>query len=214
MSLNAMPTTRSTHQGTMAREHAIAMRKWVPGEAGIWALILTDLAVFTVYFITVMYQWSHNRRIFAAGHAATSMSAGILNTFLLLSASLFIALGVQRIRLGLIDQTQKLFGLAGVAGAAFVVNKFFEWSHEVSQGHTPRSDTFFQMYYVLTGIHLVHVIIAMTLLGFMSRRARGVRGTPTVTQARFIENCASYWHMVDLLWLVLVALFYLMGRSV
>jgi nitric oxide reductase NorE protein len=53
----------------------------------------------------------------------------------------------------------------------------------------------------------------MTLLRFMWSRAKGVRGTPTFTQARFIENCASYWHMVDLLWLVLLALFYLMGRT-
>lgn len=196
------------------RDQLIETRKWVPGEAGIWALILTDLAVFTVYFITFMYEWPHHRQVFAAGHAAASMSAGILNTFFLLSASLFVALGVQHIRLGLIATTRRLFTLAGIAGAAFVVNKYFEWSHEVSAGHTPRSDTFFQMYYVLTGIHLVHVIIAMTLLRFMWCRAREVRGTPTQAQARFIENCASYWHMVDLLWLVLLALLYLMGRTV
>ena len=213
MSLIATHTTGSVADDAVPREQAIAARSWVPGEAGIWALILTDLGVFTVYFVTFMYQWPHNRAAFAAGHAAINMSAGILNTFFLLSASLFVALGVQRIRLGLVAQTRRLFAFAGVAGAAFVVNKYFEWSHELSQGHTPRTDTFFQMYFVLTGIHLVHVLIAMTLLRFMWSRAKAVRGAPTFGQARFIENCASYWHMVDLLWLVLLALFYLMGRT-
>ncbi|EHB44357.1 cytochrome c oxidase, subunit III [Mycolicibacterium rhodesiae JS60] len=213
MSLIDMHTTGSTSEVPVSREQAVAARTWVPGEAGIWALILTDLGVFTVYFITFMYQWPHNRQAFAAGHSAITMSAGILNTFFLLSASLFVALGVQRVRLGLIAQTRRLFALAGVAGAAFVVNKYFEWSHELSQGRTPRTDTFFQMYFVLTGIHLVHVLIAMTLLWFMRGSAKTVCGTPTFAQARFIENCSSYWHMVDLLWLVLLALFYLMGRT-
>ena len=203
----------ASRETTMSREQAMTARTWVPGEAGIWALILTDLGVFTVYFITFMYQWPHNRQTFAAGHAAISLPAGILNTFFLLSASLFVALGVQRIRRGLVTQTRRLFVLAGVAGGAFVVNKYFEWSHELSQGHSPHTDTFFQMCFVLTGIHLLHVLIAMTLLRLMWARAGRVHGSPTFTQARFIENCASYWHMVDLLWLVLLALFYLMGRA-
>lgn len=205
---------RSVDNATqLDREVAIATKTYVPGEAGIWALILTDLGVFTVYFVSFMYEWARNRQTFAAGHAAISLPVGILNTFFLLSASMFVALGVQRIRLGLVSQTRRLFGLAGVAGAAFVINKYFEWSHELSRGHTPRTDTFFQMYYVLTGFHLVHVLIALILLRLMWGRAGKVTGAPTYPQARFIENCASYWHMVDLLWLVLLALFYLMGYA-
>lgn len=205
-------TTRA--EDLVDRELAVASKKWVPGEAGIWALILTDLGVFTVYFLSFMYVWAHNRQMFADGHAATSLTAGILNTCFLLTASMFVALGVHKIRLGLVVQTRRLFALAGVAGAAFVVTKYFEWSSEISHGHTPQTNSFFQMYFVLTGFHLVHVLIAMTLLRLMWGRAAQVSGRPTFQQARFIENCASYWHMVDLLWLVLLALFYLMGRTV
>jgi nitric oxide reductase NorE protein len=197
----------------VGREAAIALKRWVPGEVGIWALILTDLGVFSVYFITFMWMWTHDATTFAAGHRTTSLPAGILNTFFLLTASMFVALGVQRMRLGRVDQTQRLFVLAGLAGLAFVVNKYFEWSDKLNAGHTPRSDNFFQLYFILTGIHLVHVLIAMTLLCFMWRRAGHVQGLPTRRQSRFIENCASYWHMVDLLWLVLLALLYLMGRT-
>jgi nitric oxide reductase NorE protein len=197
----------------VSRDEAIAMRRWVPGEVGIWALILTDLGVFSVYFISFMWVWARNPKVFVAGHDAVSLQAGILNTFFLLTASLFVALGVQRIRLGQVVQTQRLFTVAGIAGLAFVGNKYFEWSHELGAGHTPRSDVFFQFYFILTGIHLVHVLIAMTLLRYMWRRAGQVQTVPTHQQSRFTENGASYWHMVDLLWLVLLALLYLMGRT-
>jgi nitric oxide reductase NorE protein len=192
------------------RDEALARKRWVPGEAGIWALIFTDLAVFTVYFITFIEEWGAYPAVFAAGHASLSLTIGILNTFFLLTASLFVALGVQSVRRGAVSAAQRMFVGAAVCGAAFAVNKYFEWSHEMSAGHTPRTDVFFQMYYMITGFHLAHVVIVMTLLLFVRRRVAQVRGTPTPRQARFIENCASYWHMVDILWLVILALFYLM----
>ena len=195
----------------LTRAESVAARRWVPGEPGVWALIFTDLGVFTVYFIDVMFQWRTKPDVFAAGHANISLTAGILNTFFLLTASLFVALGVQSLRHGGVAATQRLFLGAGVAGAAFIVNKYFEWSAKLAHGHTPQTDTFFQLYFVITGIHLFHVCVAMTLLWFMRRRATRVLDAPTPNQSRFIENCATYWHMVDLLWLLILALFYLMG---
>lgn len=192
------------------REEAIAQGYWVPGEPGIWALIFTDLLVFTVYFIEFMYQWGQNPAMFAEGHQAVSLTSGILNTLFLLTASLMVALGVQTMRVGAVQATQRLFLIAGLSAAAFVVNKYIEYSDKLNHGHTPQSDIFFQLYYVVTGIHLVHVLIAVTLLWLMSRRVGQVVGSPTPRQSRFVENCANYWHMVDLLWLGIFALFYLM----
>lgn len=193
------------------REKAIAERRWVPGEPGIWALIFTDLGIFTVYFIDFMYNWGQRPDIFAAGHSALNLTVGILNSFFLLTASLFVALGVQTLRQGRVRVTEWIFLAAGASGACFVINKYLEWSNEIAHGHTPQTDVFFQLYFVVTGLHLAHVLIAMTLLRFMHKRAGEVVGTPTPRQARFVENCATYWHMVDLLWLGIFALFYLMG---
>jgi nitric oxide reductase NorE protein len=193
------------------RDELLAARRWVPGEAGIWALILTDLGVFTTYFIVVMFEWNRHQADFESGRQAINLSLGILNTFFLLTASLFVALGVQTLRVGQVRLTQRLFVVSGVCGAAFVVNKYLEWSDKVSHGHTPETNIFFQLYFVITGLHLLHVVIAMILLRYMRAKAGQVVGTPTRQQARFVENCASYWHMVDLLWLVILALFYLMG---
>jgi nitric oxide reductase NorE protein len=195
----------------MNRDEAVAARRWVPGEPGIWALIFTDLGIFTVYFIVVMYEWGANPEVFAAGHRSLNLTSGILNTFFLLTASLFVALGVQILRQGRVALAQRLFLGAAGSGTLFVVNKYFEWSHELDHGHSPQTNVFFQLYFIITGIHLAHVLIAMVLLGFVRRRAAHVVGAPTPKQSRFVENCATYWHMVDLLWLGILALFYLMG---
>jgi nitric oxide reductase NorE protein len=211
-----MGTAKSALRGDsrIERAEAVATKRWVPGEVGIWALILTDLAIFSIYFVVFMWQWGNDPTTFAAGHAAVSLSSGVLNTFFLLTASFLVALGVKRIRQGQVVVTQRLFIGAGFAGLAFIVNKYIEWSGKVDAGHSPVTDKFFQMYFVMTGIHLLHVLIAMTILGFMWRRASRVKSAPTNRQARFIENGASYWHMVDLLWLVIFALIYLMGGAV
>jgi nitric oxide reductase NorE protein len=201
----------SRGDGLMDRYEALAARRWVPGEPGIWALIFTDLGIFTVYFIITMFEWRAHPDAFAAGHGSLSLTIGILNTFFLLTASLFVALGVHALRQGRVALVRRLFLGAGVCGAAFVINKYFEWSGELAHGHSPHTNVFFQLYFVITGIHLAHVLIAMTLLGFMRLRAAQVVGAPTPKQARFVENCASYWHMVDLLWLGILALYYLMG---
>jgi nitric oxide reductase NorE protein len=194
----------------LERDDALAQRRWVPGEPGIWALILTDLSGFTVYFVATMRAWRDHRQMFELGRAALSLNVGILNTFFLLTASLFVALGVQHLRRGQLGPTRRLLTGAGICGAMFILSKAVEWTGELVHRHTPLSDVFFQLYFTLTGIHLAHVVIAMVLLRFMRLRAGEVVGKPMPKQARFIENCASYWHMVDLLWLVILALFYLM----
>jgi nitric oxide reductase NorE protein len=200
-----------TESTAKSHEETHVPRRWVPGEPGIWALIFTDLGIFTVYFIVIMYEWGRDPAMFAAGRQTINLSAGILNTFFLLTASLCVALWVQALRQGRTDLNRRLFLGASLCGAAFVVNKAVEWSDKIDHGHTPQTNVFFQLYFIVTGLHLLHVLIAMTLLGFMRNRAAAVVGTPTLKQSRFVENCAIYWHMVDLLWLGILALFYLMG---
>jgi nitric oxide reductase NorE protein len=199
----------------LLRDEALTQKRWVPGEPGIWALILTDLSGFTVYFLTTMRAWRDHHEQFAAGRAALSLNVGILNTFFLLTASLLVALGVHHLRQGKTGLTHRLFTGAGICGAAFAISKLIEWSGKIAAGHTPFTSVFFQLYFILTGIHLAHVIIALALIRFMRLRVREVEEisdrVPNLKQARFIENSASYWHMVDLIWLVLLALFYLMG---
>src|SRR6516225_2117950 len=191
------------------RREPQALKRRVPGEAGIWAFILTDMSVFAIYFIVFAYSRWQQPQVFLDGRHLTSLPAGVLNTFFMLTASLFVALAVQSTRQGRRATSQLLLLGAGLCGTGFVINKYFEWGAKVAAGYTPLSDNFFQLYFILTGIHLLHVVVALVVLAYMSRMVKRTQHVPTSSQIRFIENGASYWHMVDLIWLGLFALFYL-----
>jgi nitric oxide reductase NorE protein len=184
-------------------------RGWVPGEPGIWAFILTDFAVFGGYFGVFLVLRGRQPDVFLAGSRALSPTHGALNTVFMLTASLFVALAVQRLRLGEVGPARRLLVAAGVCGAAFIVNKPIEWAGQLALGNGPHRSEFFQLYFLLTGIHLMHVIAAMFVVALLWRKAASVRVRPTPSQARFVENGASFWHLVDLIWMVLFALFYL-----
>jgi nitric oxide reductase NorE protein len=185
--------------------------RWVPGEVGIWAFVLTDMVTFGFFFSTFAYEQSQNPAQFAADRETLSTAFGAVNTFVLLTASLCIALAVHALRDAKVATGKRLLLGAGACGTVFIINKAFEWGSKLSDGHTPNDDNFFQLYYLLTGIHLLHVLIAMTVLGYLWRKAGRIKLAPTAHQARYIENGATYWHLVDLLWLVLFALLYLMS---
>jgi nitric oxide reductase NorE protein len=183
--------------------------RWIPGEVGIWAFILTDLTVFALYFATFMIERSQHPVAFAHGREALSATSGALNTTLLVTASLFVALAVQAVRGADGRRAQALLIGAGLCGLAFVINKPVEWGRELGAGFGVHHDSFFQLYYMLTGLHLAHVVVALVVLAYLWQLAGTVTSSPTPRQLRFLENGASYWHLVDVIWLVLFAIFYL-----
>ncbi|MGW6456623.1 cytochrome c oxidase subunit 3 [Streptomyces sp. NPDC055078] len=182
---------------------------WIPGEPGIWVFVVGDLSVFTVYFVMFMIERRHQPLEFARGHAAMNTAWGLANTFLLLTASLAIALAVQACRAADWRTARRLVLGTGACGLLFIVNKGFEWTTEARAGHTPRSDDFFQMYYMLTGVHMLHVVIAMIILSRMWHHTGGPAEAPTPRRLRFLENGAAFWHLTDAAWLILFTLFYL-----
>ncbi|WP_175488488.1 cytochrome c oxidase subunit 3 [Streptomyces qinglanensis] len=182
---------------------------WLPGEVGIWVFVLTDLMMFTAYFAAVMNERGHHGRDFVAGRAAMNTDLGVVNTFLMLTASLCIALAVHAVRKSEHHTSRRFLLAAGTCGALFIVAKAIEWSSAVGAGHTPQTNVFFQMYFLLTGMHLLHVIIAMLVLAHMwHTTGRGTAPTGT-RRLRFFENGATFWHLTDTLWIVLFTLFYL-----
>jgi nitric oxide reductase NorE protein len=104
--------------------------------------------------------------------------------------------------------SSRMFALAIVCGLAFVFNKFLEYRDELSAGHTPTSNDFFTYFFVFTGIHLFHLLLGLVALVIMFRISR----TPILDarDMRNLEAGASYWHLIDLLWIVLFALLYLL----
>ena len=178
----------------------------VPGESSMWFFIIGDLLIFCVYFVAYMIYRGQDPALFLHSQQSLNQGIGATNTLLLLTSSLFVALGTQAARERKSAEAYRLFGLALAFGAAFPFLKILEWVPKVSAGLTPGENLFFMYYYVMTGLHLCHVLLGLVILGFVLRDLR-VSQYPNI---KFVETGAMYWHMVDLLWLILFALFYLM----
>lgn len=202
-------TNSTPHHNGVAAPAQRHPGKWIPGEAGIWAFILVDFSVFGGYFGVFITLRARQPADWLAGSQALSPTHGAINTAFMLTASLFVALAIQHIRQGHVAVTRKLLVGAGLCGLAFIVNKPIEWIGQLQAGNGAHRSEFFQLYFLLTGIHLLHVIAAVFVVAYLWKKAAKVRTAPTVLQARAFENGASYWHLVDLIWMVLFALFYL-----
>lgn len=184
------------------------VKKHIPGEAGIWVFILGDMLVFALFFAVYTFYFVREHALFIASQATLSATFGLINTFLLLTSSWFVALAVNGAKLGVGRKSANFFALAFLCGLGFSVLKIIEYSNKGAAGISLLTNDFYMYYFILTGIHFAHVIIGMVLLGFLFFTAR--KGATGPRDLVFIEIGASYWHMVDLLWIVLFCLIYLL----
>lgn len=179
----------------------------IPGEAGIWVLIGGELAAFSAFFLVFAYYRGLSPELFQASHLQLDRSIGLINTIILLTSSLFVALGVQRVRDGR-EGAPRLLSAALACGIAFAALKLFEYWAKVSAGVTPLTNDFFMYYFAFTGVHLLHVVIGSGALLFA---IGACRRDPSPTRTMIAECAGIFWHLVDLLWIILFALFYLAG---
>jgi nitric oxide reductase NorE protein len=182
-------------------------RGHIPGEPGIWVFIFGDLVAFTLFFAVFLDARAGRPGVFDAARGMLDVRIGAVNTLLLLTGSLFVALAARRVRAGSSRTAPRLIAAAILCGSGFVINKALEWGHALAAGRTPAANDFFMYFFAFTGIHLLHLLIGLAVLGVMWRIAR--RPSLSAAQVRTIEAGACYWHLVDVLWLVLFALLYL-----
>ena len=180
----------------------------IPGEAGIWAFVTGDLLVFSVFFVLIAVGQAQQPEVFAASRARLDLWVGVVNTLLLLTGSWFVAMGVERCRTDGARNDGRDFALAILCGLGFVANKLFEWGHRIRDGLSPLTDDFYTYFFIFTGIHLLHVLVGLTVLCFL--RAVSRRSALTRADLRTLESGAIFWHLVDLLWVMLFALLYLL----
>lgn len=172
--------------------------------------LLGDMLVFALFFGTLVVSRSEQPEVFHAGQQHLHPWLGIVNTLLLLTGSILVVYGVRAVREAS-PRAGALFASALGCGLGFAGIKALEYALLVGAGQTAGSNDFFMYYFVFTGIHLAHLVIGVVLLGLLIRLGGRVRrgGAPTAGQLRFAECGGCYWHMVDLLWLVLFPLLYL-----
>lgn len=187
---------------------AVQPAKHIPGEAGIWVLLFGDMMVFTVLFLVYLDQRGKNSELFAQSQDHLNRTAGAVNTLVLLCSSVLVVFGVHAARSGQSRDLASRLMVAGFGvGSLFVVIKVYEYHEKVAAGITPSTNEFYMYYFVLTGLHLAHVIIGLATLLALSRLARNPE--PSKNQIAFIEGGGCFWHMVDLLWLVIFPLIFL-----
>jgi nitric oxide reductase NorE protein len=181
----------------------------MPGEEGVWVFILGDMVVFALFFGVIVYLRGEDPGLFAQAQGQLSQTAGATNTVLLLTSSLFVALGVRAVRDRRRNRSRALFAVALLCGLCFAGVKALEYQDKIVAGLTPATNDFYMYFFVFTGIHLLHVTIGVAVLAALIRIAR--RPRLASHDISLIESGASYWHLVDLLWVVLFALFYLLA---
>jgi len=184
------------------------IRGHVPGEVGIWVFVLGDLLMFALIFVLFTYYRAGDPALFAAGQATLNQNYGAINTLLLLSSSWFVVLAIEAAKDRAAAPAANFVALAFLCGGGFVAVKLMEYGEKLRAGLSLTTDDFFMYYYVLTGLHFAHVAIGMVVLIFMWQRCRA--GITSEREIRFLESGATYWHMVDVLWIILFPLIYLL----
>jgi nitric oxide reductase NorE protein len=180
----------------------------VPGEPGLWVLILGDLLIFGWFFALIVMFRNENPALFAAGQAQLHQDYAMFNALVLLTSSLLVANGMRMLRMGN-PRASRMFAGAIVCGAVFAGVKAIEYTSLVNEGHLVAANEFFLYYFFFTGLHLGHVVLGMAALAVAAVWARP-RHARRPRRERAIEGVAVFWHLVDLLWIVLFALLYLM----
>lgn len=178
----------------------------VPGQPDMWALVLFEACLFTAYFAVYMVCRVLDPQLFLQSQAHLDPRWGVFNTLVLLSSSWCIARCVQAARENSYDIALKNALLTLLLGVVFVTSKALEWSMEISQGFTFTSNEFFSFYYFLTAIHVIHVVVGFVVLGVVIFQLSSSKRR----SQEIVETGATYWHMVDFLWVIIFALLYVM----
>jgi cytochrome c oxidase subunit 3 len=202
---------------TPTESHTGEHRDYIGAKLGMWIFVFTELILFGGLFVAYGMYRSLYPHDFHHASGELNVTLGVINTLVLLTSSLTIAMSITAIRLGKKLQAMALLSTTAVFGCVFLINKFFEWKAKIHHGIFPSSPLlaqrphgealFFSLYYGMTGLHGLHVTVGVVLMVIMlvllSRNK--IRHDDFIK----LENAGLYWHLVDVIWIFLLPLFYL-----
>jgi cytochrome c oxidase subunit III len=184
---------------------------------GMWLFLYSEVILFGGLFVLYAAYFHRYPEFFAEGGKELNRIIGTLNTIVLLVSSFTVAASITAIQRGKKGQAIYLLLFSIFCGFVFLVNKYFEWGAKFHHDIYPNSERmtsgehglniFFGLYYVITGLHGIHVIIGMALLTIALVFV--IRGKVTADRFAMLENAGLYWHLVDLIWIFVFPLFYL-----
>ncbi|PLY08143.1 MAG: cytochrome-c oxidase [Arcobacter sp.] len=190
----------------------ITDKKYPPGDFAIWIIIYIELITFGALFLGFAYSRRQEIDIFNNSQLLLEQNFGFINTILLISSSFFIVKATNIIKQ---DEKSNTFFIASNwilaaigFGTFFLVLKIIEFTHKYQEGINLSTNTFFMFYFLLTIFHFLHVLLGVIILFNLYQKTKV--GTYTQNNHIGLETGASYWHMVDLLWIILFPLIYIM----
>lgn len=192
---------------TTTHAHSTSLTgKYPPGDLAIWFFIFAELLAFGVFFLSYAFARANNVELFNQSQLLLNRESGAINALVLITSSYFVVRAVAAIKDGHDKLCANWLGAAIVLGFVFVVIKVFEFHAKFSAGISLHTNTFYMFYLSLTMFHFLHVILGMIILAAVMLKAR--RGGYTAQNHTGVETGASYWHMVDLVWIILFPLVY------
>ena len=179
----------------------------LPGDAGLWVFILADMTAFALFFLLFGLGRAGSPVLFEQSRHALSAGFGVANTVILLTSSWMMVEAVKAARRADRKWTMHFLLLSIIIGTGFGATKIIEYAEKARAGISMLTNDFFMYYFVFTGIHFLHFLVGICALVVTFAKAR-----TDLMDARFvrwIESVGCYWHMVDLLWIMLFPLLYL-----
>lgn len=178
----------------------------VPGDPGIWTFLAADVAMFGLFFLIFASERVQAIDLFEQSRRLLDPNVGMVNTLFLLTSSWFMVGAAHAVRQRQNRQARRFVGLALLAGLGFGGLKLTEYALKIGAGITMLTNDFFTYYFIFTGVHFLHFAAGMVMLVVLFRRLGRVREG----HGLWTDSIACYWHMVDLLWLMLFPMLYLM----
>ena len=192
-----------------SRGHADPVVAFEAAKLGVWTFLATEVLLFGALFTAYTVFRVKYPALFHSEHLKLDRVLGGVNTVVLITSSLMVVLGVDAIKRGKARLLEACFGATILLAAVFLCVKYVEYTAKFHHGLYPRTNLFFSLYFMMTGLHGIHVLVGMGLLSYvivLSRRGR-------LSEAWYtpVEMSGLYWHFVDLVWIYLFPLLYLIG---
>jgi len=189
----------------------------IGAKLGMWIFIFTEILLFGGLFLVYAIMRNHYPAEFHQAAHHLNAFVGAINTVVLLLSSATVAMSITAVQKGNKKQAVLLLFITLVCAGIFLVNKYFEWGHKIHIGLYPGSELmvslshgqvmFFSLYYFMTGLHMLHLVIGAIILTVVMVRVSS--GAIHAGKYVLLENGGLYWHLVDLIWIYLFPLLYL-----
>jgi nitric oxide reductase NorE protein len=179
-----------------------------PGGILIWIIVFLEFITFSAALMVFLNMRSANSSLFNASQEHLNSTLGMINTIVLITSGLFMASGMLQLKAGNAKKSQFYLIVTIALGLLFLVLKSFEYYEKIALGINLKTDAFFLFYWLLTGFHFLHVLVAVILLSYMWLKIKS--GYYTQSNHEDVETVGVFWHMCDLIWIFLFPILYLL----